>query len=507
MIQEVLISNARLKIKAEEIGRDGIVRLSQKNQMRAQVVITSDENDIVKCYDARYLNEVQTRGASKAYVILKTREICPEQEYSIQELRTILTMIVGYPKVFLDTVEDLCLAVKDCRIIEQFYSTYSKEGLDEFEDVVQGMLLDYRWRPEIEEGKIYTKFYKKGRRYSVYRLIKDLVADHARILIDPDLVGEYKRITASKTVKPENIKYITDALVKVSGYVGNRTRANLSLQYKAQVDVEVPENEFGVKPGVIRNLETMKSFNIIKDGVLNMPLLGVEVSENLARRLRAVGCIEMGIIYKNLYLLDLGRIPIVSRADLVKYPSWVLAELEAKRYTAKIGQDFMRMHGEMKKPRSKKVSDAENFLRKLGIFRDKYYPIHEQRVQTGESYYTTELLTKISSLPDNTSDIIKSISSYLHGQSLSGGGAKIQTLKKVLDFINQANKPVEYWETLEKECVDRIRDIKFQMIMMKTGHFFKDHKRPRIEATKKRVEVCGTQIDVSWRFARRKVMI
>ena len=518
MNNEVLISGARIKITPQTI-ENGKVRLTNKSQQRAQFIVTLDVvSNSIRCYQTYGLNEVEVQG-THAYVILKTTTKNPLQTYEINDLREILVMTIGTPKVYMDTIEDLVLSTRDSKLIDQFYSAYGESGLNALENMAGEMYESANWRPAINQDfDIMTcpRLYKKGRRYSVFELVNDLVEDGAKILIDPELVGRYERITASSTRKPEGVEYIMNQLVPVTAIVGNKTRANLSLQYKALVSVDVPENEFGVEPGRREGLTCLKTINIIRDGRLNMPLLGVKVSSNLARRLRAVGCIEMNEAYDNLYLVNLKKIPIVCRNNVKAMPSYVLADAEARLYIAKVAQEYLTMmeakaaeQNSQNRQHRTQVSSAEQFLRGIGIYGDHYYPTREIPVQSHGSYKTVELQSTMKGLFSDSTAITNALTDYVEHGQISRGGIKAENLIRILGYIKRTSKNKSYWEAIEKNSQNIIRENTFKLIASKTAKFA-DKYRPSAGQTTKKVELSGLTlkgVEISWRFKEINVRI
>ncbi len=52
----------------------------------------------------------------------------------------------------------------------------------------------------IERKTKYPKIYSDYNKYSISRLITDLIEDNASILINPELIGEYKRLSPKKWI-------------------------------------------------------------------------------------------------------------------------------------------------------------------------------------------------------------------------------------------------------------------------------------------------------------------
>lgn len=519
-MREVKISGTRFKVVSYDvIPGQTTFELPNKKSMAYQFLVGYRTFDDLRRYSTAGVHKIEDPKGFKHVIGLElSKTKCEPQNYEQEDLGLIFTCLAGMPMYFLEAVEALVLATKDRDFISLFYKTYGDEGIVGFKKECIKLAQDKLWRPNEKVDAMYPRAYKKGKRYSVYQLLKDLVEDKAKILTDPELVGGYERITASKTEKPEEVIPVEDQWQEINNLVGNKTRANLSLQFTSFVDIDVPENEVGVKPGVRRNLECIKTFSIVRDGVLNMDLLAVRVSKKLAHKLRAVGCIRMNLIYKNSLLLDLTTIPVISKGDLIKFDSVQLGAVELDYVISGMAIDYLsvKKNASYVKPSGKKnknLSPEEKYLRSLGIFEDKYYPQKEVGVREGRSYLTTELLTSIEGFPADPAAMFTAAKEYARTGTIPSrlvrGSDKRENLKWMLENIDKLQWDLEAWKNLNRDSRSKLRDMKFQMIMSKVANFNEYHK-PSITKKKARLELFGNpdrKVDIKWRFKDTKINV
>ena len=522
-MKEVLISGTKLKVVSYDvIPVNGSFNLPNKKNMAYQFLVgySGTDKDSLRRYDTTCKKSIVLKGSTSLLALEKTKTTNLPQNYTEEDLSLILFMLSGMPVQFLEPLEALVISTKDKDLINLFRASYGNEGILRFKDECFKKAVDRTWTPN--EDVTMTKYpmaYKRGRRYSVYSLLKDLCKDQARILTDPELVGTYERISASKTVKPGEVSYVPDQWQCVSGIIGNKTRANLSIQFTSFVDVEVPENDLGIKAGVRRNLECIKTMTVIKDGILHTRMMAVMVSSKLAHRLKAVGCVKMNLIYKNCLLLDLGTIPVICRYDIKKFTSEDLASVELDKWISGIAIDYLNLKKSLSyvRPKTKlsktKASPQELFLKSLGIFENKYYPQKEVHVREGRSYFTTELITSLDNLPKDPASEFLAIKEFVSSGSITRKSLKSVSVRENLEWIlkniESRGLDIDGWRRIERYATATLRDMKFQMIMSKVAKF-KEKDNPYIGGRVMKLSLFNDpkrEVSVSWKFKDTKINV
>lgn len=529
MIKEKFsISNSRLSvvsITAEPSPRgDGYVKIpinDIKKSMRYQVLSVCDTtsgNPITMLTWG--VQEVTLPGKdlkdiTGVYALVKEPTKSGEVVHSVAETKVIMAMLYSLPDFALDVKEQLILSTKDQGLIDSFYNGYGDKGALKAELV--GRLADKSYTVGKVQPQIQARTFRPGKRYSVYRLIHDLVADKAKILLSSDLIGKYSRITASKKVVPTDTTYQSDDWCQVIGYQGNKTRANLSLQYQGKVTVDVPVNQLGVTAGP-RELKCIRTVSLIKDGRNHIEKLGVIVSENLARRLRGTGCVEDGnLVYKGALLLNLTKLPAISKGEIKKVASWYMAELEVKKFIADLAMDYIGvMRGTKAMPGTKPAPDSPSdaFLKSLGIYGDEYIPHREIPAKEGRSYCTREVITKISGIEMDPMKQWKFISDYTRGTVYNPSVKGKAQLNKIISMVNPKGLKLDdlekEWSAKQKALADEIRDRKFQLIMSKTMDFADVRSGRNALNLIKSVDIYGdptAKVSVSWRIKESTINI
>jgi hypothetical protein len=320
------------------------------------------------------------KAFSEAWVIEKTTDKAMKEKYNGFEKDVMLKWMKSLYPSHLDTAELLCRACGYGNVMTKFYKSYGTEMIRDFYRLIDSITDGYEKGSGKSEKKYAAQYISK--KYSVYELLQDIMkSGKVKIYTDPELLGEYKRITRKKIIEGS---MVPDLWCPVVGLVGNRERANLSLSYKTQITVDVPENSHGAAPGP-RNLECVRSFCIVKDGLVWSKRLGIKTEDKtLVRKLRGSGAIEMDLVMSDEYLLNLENLPVISIPQIRHITSWQLAEAETAIEYARIGGIWARRMEYMERKSLPKCPDkmeieptspAEVYLRSLGIYGNKYIPV------------------------------------------------------------------------------------------------------------------------------------
>ena len=516
------ISNSRLRIvKLDYSNGDTKISGIDKSQLRYQKVLFINTKTVenyvlgVGSGTISIPNAIRRGGYDEAYVITKGNPKAGKEKYTGLEKDIMLRWLkVLYPS-HLDTAELLVGAIGYENITKMFYESYGTEMIREFYRKIDDIVAGYS--SGTKEKTKYVPQYQRSR-YSIHELIEDLVQAKVMIYTDPDLLGEYRRISRG-TKTPTGSKKLPDKWCRINGITGNRTRANMSLGYSCVVSVDVPENTVGVEPGP-RELTTARSYCIIKDGVLWSKYLGIKTSDkNLVRKLKSSGIIEMGIVYDDEYLLDLQRLPVISKSKIKNITSWSMARAELNVELDKWAGTWARRMAWMEKKSllacPKTMSEPEDpaveFLHSLGIYGNTYIPrVEADKVK--DSYKTFELIGCVSGVPkDPTASVINYINKVSHRTN--------PIISEYLDSIVKEHKnsgrtyqeSVEYYEKKLGKDIKTLRDLKFRFILGKTLKF-SDKQRSKVENVRVSMPVKTTadykgKLGVSWRFEKTTVEI
>lgn len=422
-------------------------------------------------------------GYSEAWIITEGKTRHSGNKYTGIEKDVMLKWVKELYPAHLDTAEILVRTVDYGNVIRKFYESYGTDLIRDFYLLID-QIIDGVVKGTGKSDKKFAKTYIRPR-YGIFEFLQDIMeAGDVKIYTDPDLIGQYKRI--SRGLKFTG-KIVPDKWCDVIGIIGNRTRANLSISYMSDVIVNVPENTHGATPGD-RTLKSNKSFCVVKDGVVWGKWMGIKTkNQTLVKKMRSSGMIKSGILYDDEYLINLESIPVISYKETRHITSRLLAWREAEVELAKIGLAWARRmkHMEDKKlkvcPKSidVEVSEEEKYLRTLGIYGDTYVPSGEV-ADTTRSYESYEVIGHVSSLP---SDYGLTAMKYINGGTLSSDCAKA-FLDHVSDLHVKNSRTwgteVAMWEREVSKRIKDLREIKFRFILGKTLKFT-DTKGKKVE--------------------------
>lgn len=420
------------------------------------------------------------------------------ETYSTQDLRIILSFLGSTIKLeYLDTAELLAQATKDEIVIKGFYEMYGRVGMTNYIEDLNDIIKRSEYTPKpIERKTKYPKIYSDYNKYSISRLITDLIEDNASILINPELIGEYKRLSPKKVDSNTAVTYQKDKWAKVTGTIGNKRRANLGICFDTNVVVNIPENTVGIEPGE-KTYKTRQSICLVKDGLLNQSLIGVMISNKLAGKFKRLGIIKSELVFSGEYLIDISSLPVVTKCAIRDISSYYLSRLEVKYKLAAIANEYIQEYYPEKVTLDPKIE----FLKSLGIVGDYYFPKKEtDKEATRKSEMIMELVSFISGIPGE-----KQKRQLMYKEYQRGALPKSSVIKVFLDSIGFGKRPIEEirkeWKTNLTKYNEELRRRKFQIIMSKTTRF-NDKHFPLIESTSKTVDIFSSDhtATVSWKF-------
>jgi hypothetical protein len=258
-----------------------------------------------------------------------------------------------------DVTEALLAYTRDSKFIDMYCNSYGKQKLFEF----QQELLKAVYYRELR-GPFNADYKPNPKAYCVLDLLEDLQSTDTRIRVASPYFT-YNRIGAKSEVKQELTESQKESLSKtktklqvdkiqkeveesgvkmqmvdrgypISNFTWNEDRANLSALMQIDVELELPKNNVGlskVTSFVFRN------YTIIKDGVLNVNSLPIEISESTWKKLFTKGLVngtysELTPVDKDhrFTILDISSLPIVNKSRTKSVKSSVMTE-EIKRLT------------------------------------------------------------------------------------------------------------------------------------------------------------------------------
>ena len=514
---DIKINNSKLSIVELNFSKgDTQIKGIDKDKLRYQrIMLTSPGTSQFAILPATSSvvdipSSIQKARYSEAWAIEKVSTKATKEKYTGFDKDVMLKWMKElYPR-HLDTAELLCHACGYGNVIKGFYESYGTEMIRDFYRLIDSITSGMSAGTKTCSRKYPYQY--TAPKYSVYQLLKDIMkAGDVKIYTDPALIGEYKRIT--RGVKTAGT-IIPDKWCEVIGLVGNRTRANLSLSYKSMISVPIPANSFGITGP--KDLECIRSYCIIKDGVTWSTSLGIKTKDKtLVRKLRGAGVIEMDLVYDDEYLLDLEKLPVISVSDTRNITSWDLAAAEVAIEYARIGGIWARRKAAMEKkglttcPKKMgidPITPEEEFLHSLGIYGNSYVP-KTTAMDVIKTYESFEITGRIPQLPlDPTVQVVNAI---------NGSPATHTIIKEIVADIEKNHilsgrtyqESAEYWEKEVNKKIKRLRDLKFRLILGKTLKF-SDNRRTKIENVQVKYPVVGLNyVNVFWKVYKSKFEI
>jgi len=424
-----------------------------------------------------------------------------------------------------DYVDDVFKVLGDEHLYKNFTNAYGKQKLLNFKNMVKECVSNTD--KQFLNGRS-TNIVIDENAYCVMNLINDLSADETALVYPLHDSFNYKRIGAKKVAKTdelnenqktqianattvEELKAITDSLESsgtlefkyndttkgypISNLVWSSERANLSINVKFDGYVELPANNFG-----ITKFDTFiyRTYNIIKDGILNLSSLPLSLSDATIAKFKANGVkVEFNTGMGNtgipdIYVVDFSTLPIINKKMVKSISAKKLGMLEYELFQTKALEKAYKYYEELHFPKKSKGfvekygAEAEAWLKGLGITEYNGFNPSMTTQKGNDFYMAVELNTKISkhsAIPKIT-DVIEKIKT---GKPLNA----VDLLVKVAidDYNTQVNskmytdltdtelknKVLENWLKSVKSAVNKkrkgllqeIAQIKFSLILSK----------------------------------------
>jgi uncharacterized protein YegL len=454
-------------------------------------------------------------------------------------------------KMRVEDTEDVLSSIGDVRMINMYANAFGKQKLFEFKSELKKCIYDDSYR--FNEG-MNTSHMIDDEKYCVVELIEDL-QDHGALFHPLSEHFEYNRISAAmedkdeftdeqkqlvenassvneleailEKIKKENFKLKFVPNNKNKGYtfddlVYHEDRANISVRVRIDGHVMLPNNEYGID---IVNTFVYRTYNIIKDGIVNITKIPVSfvgnIGFNLSSRLFSNGVmVFVPDPNSNIMVIDFSSLPTINRS---MYKNMSAVKL------AKLSFDLCRMQAMNKvfkaSKDSKSVSmvekygeEATNWLNGLGFTDFSGFSPKLKKAEPKDSYVAIELLVKIkglSSLP-KVDDVVKKVAT---GKPLTISESLINeaifdynTMIRLTESLKKSNPGVcdDFIAAKVKEVNDNKKNLmreiskqKFSMILSrKWFHEFKSMDENTID-----IVVDGKTVAVTFEYAETTIEI
>jgi len=374
----------------------------------------------------------------------------------------------------LELLEGLLRSIGRVTPLKEFY-TFGDRLDNTYQSIIKSLEINNLLKDKkIDKRSLSYPLYRGGKRYSIYELINDLIEDKSFILDTKDF-----KLVSSKTINEKvNTKRVSDEWCRIIGKTGNKTRANMSIDFLANILVEIPENNVGIEPGKIIHVTAPRKICIIRDGLLINSKLIIKVnSKKLQQKLVGARIIKERLLYKNELVLDLTKLPIINRNKL-KVDIFDVAQTEVRYTMSSIACEYLkrRIYMRDKKvstcperlPKPKK-SDIEKYLENLGIYGSSLCPT-KVKTESNSTYLVNEVSGKIYDMTSRYySDEV-----YYYFNNISKCNQVVKDFLIELDNClktNSLDELNEVWSKKHKEYEKRLRDLKFRLLFGRTFNF------------------------------------
>lgn len=385
-------------------------------------------------------------------------------------------------KLEYDLVEDLLYYIGDTKFINQYQSSFGKQKLFKFQNDLASAIFDKSLR-----GTIDPNYKVSDDRYCVIDFFNELISTEGNLVRIASNDFNYNRIGAKSVDKiiltDEEQKALSNAksaaaaqeildnakkrMVKMTkidkGYplldfVWNENRANLSGQFNIDVELELPENNFGLT--TIRS-SIFRDYTIIKDGIVNvsvLPLILTKESYNAIAKHHGVSItvqkeLDNGMIQ---CMVDISELPVINKKKIKSCRKSEMTKLALNLTDSKFCLKYLNSLVDKKETVAALTDgytpEQADYLASLGITSKGYNPSTES-VKDGDFYLAPTInsdfkgfssVPKISEVMDAVSanKSLKPSFKYMYG-----------VIQRIDDFI-AANLTTGTREKLIKQMID-----------------------------------------------------
>lgn len=316
----------------------------------------------------------------------------------------------------------------------------------------------------------------------------------------------------------------------MTDFVWNENRPNLSIRVRQTGKVILPQNAFGLTEVASFRY---RNYTLIKDGIVNVKKLPVQLSPDTFVKLRAKAPQILNV--QNITadggawvtVLDLTALPIVNRQMVLDVSAKQLAELQFNLTSAKAAQSVFNYFQKEHFPKTSEAfakeysEEAAAWLKELGVTDYNGFAPRTTEEKIGESYMSTELnveLEGMKSMPAAKATWDK----YQAGKALTNREEIMREgLREYSDFINSGfytgasesakTGMLKSWLLdKQKQVISKVREyqneiaqIKFAIILGQV--WFKEFKS--LDENRIEIEVNGKPISCTILLENKEVEI
>lgn len=317
-------------------------------------------------------------------------------------------------KLEYDLVEDLLYYIGDKKFINQYQSSFGKQKLFVFQNDIAAAVFDKTLRGEIDPS-----YKASDDRYCVIDFFNELSTNTDNLVRVASEDFNYNRIGAKSVDKviltDEEQKALSEAksaaaaqaildkakerqvkMTKIDkgypldSFVWNEDRANLGGLFNIEVELELPENKFGLTKV---NSTIFRNYTIIKDGIVNIPVLPLIITKDTLNAIKKHDGVVV-TVQKELdngmtqCLVDISALPVINKKKIKGAKKAEMTKLALNLTDSKFCLKYLKSL--VTKAAPAPLSDGytpeqADYLASLGITSKGYNPPKEA-VKDGDFY-------------------------------------------------------------------------------------------------------------------------
>lgn len=317
-------------------------------------------------------------------------------------------------KLEYDLVEDLLYYIGDKKFINQYQSSFGKQKLFVFQNDIAAAVFDKTLRGEIDPS-----YKASDDRYCVIDFFNELSTNTDNLVRVASEDFNYNRIGAKSVDKviltDEEQKALSEAksaaaaqaildkakerqvkMTKIDkgypldSFVWNEDRANLGGLFNIEVELELPENKFGLTKV---NSTIFRNYTIIKDGIVNIPVLPLIITKDTLNSIKKHDGVVV-TVQKELdngmtqCLVDISALPVINKKKIKGAKKAEMTKLALNLTDSKFCLKYLKSL--VTKAAPAPLSDGytpeqADYLASLGITSKGYNPPKEP-VKDGDFY-------------------------------------------------------------------------------------------------------------------------
>lgn len=443
-------------------------------------------------------------------------------------------------KLDYDAVEDILNAIGDTKFVEMYQTSFGKQKLFAFQNELGKAINDKSAR-----GKIDPNFKPNLDPYCVIDAFNDIADDEDNLIRVCSSEFEYNRtgaktedkvsLTDEEQERLKNAKTTAEAqaILKeaekrqvqvkridrgypISNFVWNEERANLGGLFQIDVELTLPDNKFGLKtiPSTI-----FRNFVIIKDGIINMPVIPMILTRNTYAKLLKHPSVVLTDVSEEskdgmrYVTVDLSKLPVVNKKKIKGAKKSVMTNAALQLTDCKFTLNYLKKQLPEEPATTtafaQYTAEQAEYLATLGITEKGYNP-PKTTVKGGDFYMATCLnstfkgFTKIPSKADLDAKVQKNKPFTPAEQYIDGvikrvedyikkvGGDRIATVKAMIEQV-----------TAEKNQHQRdLAQMKFAMLVARKWFEGSDSFDDNLDTVHSKY---GVDLNIEYSYSDKKV--